>query len=740
MIMSKENKARASLARKRTYAIIAFALAVVILLGAYLVITPFLKPTLSYLDNDGNGYYIRYKNGAYAMYTTDGELLPTESEYGYYVTKLGTLIELDPETGATKGVVIVDDLVEGETSETVTSTDVRVLMFPHITQKNILKLEVHNSSGSYVIERIDRNGELAAGGDLVLRDAPYATFNSEIIPALYSAAGYTISTQKLKAPIKDANGEYSEYGLVSEMRVDDEGNEYLYEPAYFVITDLSGKSHKVILGDMLLAGTGYYAQYVEIGDNKKETKRDAVYVLNPSTTVALYSEIETLIKPLLTYPMTINNYFDVENFLVAKKQDGEYKETVIFDYVDLSLRENTVNALFPYLLGDELNGYHPSSEVIDEVLGTMYEPTIIGVEKVVKNDSRYYKTLSEYGFYREFTNEAGELDYTLDADYIISFDFDVTDENGKKQGVVNNFILICGPNENGNYYTYTTLNEVKGSDENRELIPLYSYDTILEIDGNEFSFVEYDKYKWISRYYFELNIAFCDSIKIETPEYSASFELDNKMSDVSTSKSDLLSIIATDSLGNAKTTFGGLVFRDYAGYDWTINATSVVVKKDGKTQSIPSSYYAYNAMGVQALCFEGHIKMSDGSKVYVYADNVKINRPDGSTEIFVRYDTDNFRKYYQTFLNATIIDSYELDDEKEAALIADPDKYLMTLTLKDCEGTETVFRFYSLTARKAYITVNGNGGFYVSPARIEKFVSDAQRFFADQIITPTSKN
>ena len=81
MIMSKENKARASLAKKRTYAIIAFALAVVILLGAYLVITPFLKPTLSYLDNDGKGYYIRYKNGAYAMYTPDGELLPTESEY-----------------------------------------------------------------------------------------------------------------------------------------------------------------------------------------------------------------------------------------------------------------------------------------------------------------------------------------------------------------------------------------------------------------------------------------------------------------------------------------------------------------------------------------------------------------------------------------------------------------------------------------------------------------------------------
>ena len=106
----------------------------------------------------------------------------------------------------------------------------------------------------------------------------------------------------------------------------------------------------------------------------------------------------------------------------------------------------------------------------------------------------------------------------------------------------------------------------------------------------------------------------------------------------------------------------------------------------------------------------------------------------------LRYDTDNFRKYYQTFLNATIIDSYELDEAEEAALLADPSKHIMTLTLKDTEGTETVYRFYSLTARKAYITVNGNGGFYVSPTRVEKFASDAQKFFADEIITPLSKN
>ena len=740
MMTAKTNKGRATLAKKRTYAIIAFALAVAILLGAYVIVKQFMKPTLSYLDSDGTGYYIRYKNGGYAMYTVDGEKLPTDEQYGYYVTEFGNLIELDAESGKTVSVMVVDDLVEGETSEQVTSNDVRVLMFPHIETKKILRLEVHNSNGSYVIERIDQNGDVAAGGSLMLRGSPSVTFDPESIPALYTGAGYTISTRKLKEPVKDENGEYSEYGLVPEIRVDDEGNEYEYQPNYYVITDTSGVSHKVILGDMLLAGTGYYAQYVELDGKGNETKRDAVYVLNPATTSALYSPIEDLIQPMLTYPMTVNNYFDVENFLVARNEDGEYKEIVNFTYEDIADRENTVSALFPYVFDENLDGYHPSSEAIDPTLRAIYEPSVVKVEKVLLNSNTYEKTLAEYGFYREVTDSKGNKDYTVDADYILSFDFDVTDENGKVQGTVNNFILIVGPNENGNYYAYTTLNSVKGSGEDRELSMLYSYDTILEIDKSSFFFLDYDRYQWISRYYFELNVAFCESIKIESPEYSASFFLDNSLSDASASKSDLLSITATDSKGNSKKTFGGLMFKDASGYDWTITATSVTAKKEGKPQTIPSSFYSYNAMGVQALCLDGHIRMADGSKVYVYADTVKINRPDGSSENMLRYDTDNFRKYYQTFLNATIIDSYELDEAEEAALLADPSKHILTLTLKDTEGTETVYRFYSLTARKAYITVNGNGGFYVSPIRVEKFVSDAQKFFADEIITPLSKN
>ena len=41
--------------------------------------------------------------------------------------------------------------------------------------------------------------------------------------------------------------------------------------------------------------------------------------------------------------------------------------------------------------------------------------------------------------------------------------------------------------------------------------------------------------------------------------------------------------------------------------------------------------------------------------------------------------------------------------------------------------------------KKAYITINGNGNFYVLTNRVQKFISDAQRFFALEPIDPSAK-
>ena len=81
-----------------------------------------------------------------------------------------------------------------------------------------------------------------------------------------------------------------------------------------------------------------------------------------------------------------------------------------------------------------------------------------------------------------------------------------------------------------------------------------------------------------------------------------------------------------------------------------------------------------------------------------------------------------------------------MSEEDEAALVNDPSKLLLTLNMTDTNGKTIEYKFYSLTARKAYITVNGNGGFYVTPGRVQKFISDTQRFFNNEMIDPTAKS
>ena len=98
-----------------------------------------------------------------------------------------------------------------------------------------------------------------------------------------------------------------------------------------------------------------------------------------------------------------------------------------------------------------------------------------------------------------------------------------------------------------------------------------------------------------------------------------------------------------------------------------------------------------------------------------------------------------------TFLYAKLIGAYELSEEEKATVLTD-ENLLMTVEITnretialDSKETVDVYKFYKLTSRKAYITVNGNGGFYVYTNRVEKFITDAQKVFALEDIEPTDK-
>lgn len=799
--MTIAEKKQKSLMRRRVRAIVISAVAVLLLAVTLYFVLDFVS-TYTYEEGDDT-YYIRKRDGVYAMYDADRNLLDTDDEYGYYITARGTLIEVDPETGEYEIIAIVD--TEGNE---VVGFNSRLLLFPHIEKKNILSIDVHNEHGDYSFVRYNADtGEIDADGDFVIASSPVTTINQELFAELYVGAGYTLSLQKLTdvnktivgedgeydytlTAIKDENGEYTEYGLAPEMRKkpleteeddfdteEEDDNElnisdgteenvemvdYLYEPAYYVLTDVDGNRYKVLIGDKLVSGNGYYAQYVEIAEDGTETKRDAVYVLDTSTGTALTAPIETYATPMLCYPMTMNTYFDVENFTIGRMKAGAtpatktselYDKIISFTYIDLSLREGTLQASFPYEFSLELDGYFPNDNNIDACLQSFYSPSYVGVEML----SPTPEDLAKYGIYAPAQDENGNAvldkdgnpEYTPFSPYTVSFNYDVLDDEGKYSHTLHQLILISSKNKNGNYYAYTAVSAVTEKNGKEQLELLYTYDMVVEIEGHAFAFLEWDPYDWISDSYVHANISFVTDITITSPDYDVTYKLDNSLtaSDDATQSTNL-TVHATDSKGNEIKSFGVQRYLDVNGFVWEITTSELNVYEasTGKKREIAkdASYYDYNKLGSQVLC-KTKVIDCDGYDVEVTADAVNILY-DGSTtvkESYVRYDTALFRKFYQTLLYASIVDSYEMSAEKEAALLADESKWILTMTVttKDVDGTvvTTTYSFYELSNRKAYITVNGNGGFYVQKNRIEKFITDSQRFFNYELIEPTAK-
>ncbi len=740
MIVEKQ-KARATLLGRRKRAIIILSLLAVVLIAAAVTINHFVR-FVPFTDVDGTEYRVMRKAGKFGLYDKDGNKLEAEDEYSFFVTPAGTLVDVDADTGATQIIAQVDT-EDGEANDDRN----QLLIFPKIGQKELSKLEVHNDKGSFTFLRYDvENDRPDNKFGFAIESSPLVNFDQMRFTELYVNAGYTMCTEKIKDPIKDERGEFSEYGLVSETRTDEEGNPYEYEPAYYIITDIAGKSHKVIIGDMLVTGGGYYAQYVDIS-GEVEKKRDAVYVLQASIGDTLLDSVETFVSPQIVYQMSVSDYLDVENFSVFRYEGGELPEYVVdFTFIPLEERQGTILANKPFVFEHEaLEGYNPNVDNISAALYNLYGLSYEKVCKLSPEDEDFVK----YGLAKfvETTDEKGnavkDIEYT--PKYILSFYYDLLDAAGQKASTIKQVVYVSEANEVGNYYAYTFVYEGHPDSDKKDKDEkfLFAYDMICEISAHSFEFLNWKQTKWINNNYIDNNIAFIDTIDIKSGNYSASFDLDNTKTqqDGQSVSSALLEVHATDSKGHDTTTFSTITVMDKDGVYWTVTPTDLsVTNYKGQSGTITSAYLAYNRLGRQVKCYDGYIETYDGYKIKASPDTIEIIAPNGVRKEYVRYATSLFRQFYQTLLVGTIVDEYKLSEAEEAALLADDSKLLLTMTVKDTEGSVKEFKFHKLTSRKAYITINGDGGFYVMTDRIEKILTDAEKFFNNIPIDPMTKN
>lgn len=763
-MMNAEAKKRMTTMKRRKITIAVTALLVAIMAVALVFVLEYTRTTTVIDPADDTEYYIkRDKDKVYALYDTDKKTKrPTDSQYGYYITKAQTLIKVNAETGEYEiRAVLADYSTNADNDNEVVGVNFRRMLFPHIEKANIRSLEVYNETGTYTFARMNASGEYDDNADFVIVGSPQTAYDQELFASLHVSAGYAISTQKLENDkiVRYENGEinYAEYGLVpisDRQRVLEDGTveTYDYSPAYYILTDKSGNKYKVLIGDRLVTGGGYYVQYVDMS-NGTEKPTEAIYVFSSTISESLLAPIEDYVTPRISYPMTMNTYLDVEDFMVLKngtndKGESEFEEIVSFSSIDLADRENTINISIPYVFNENsespaaaLKGFQPASTNIDTVLRSIYDPSFVGVHKFSPKDEDFV----ECGIWKLVVDENGEpvLDangkkqYDISAEYSISFKYDALDSNGNFVETVQSILFISAPNENGNRYVFTSIYSPATDD--RDAKYLYDYNMIVEVAEHSLSFLSWDHYDWINRNYVSFYISFIESIKLESPEYSAEFKLDNSLSNKEVlTDSSLLTIMGTDSLGHNVNTFAQKTVTDTQGRIWVITATDIKVYNSMGTElKITSGKYEYNKLGTQAFVYTNGINATNGDVIYVEADQIKITHPNGATEQICRYDSMLFRQFYRTLMYSTIVDSYPIDDEKREEIVSGTP--LLTMTIKTSDGQEYVYRFYHLTSRKAYITINGNGSFYVLPTRVQKFIDDAQRFFNLELIDAEDK-
>lgn len=572
----------------------------------------------TYEDVDGTKYKIQKKDGVYVVCDKDGYTLDLTTD-GYYITDASTLLEVDQETGEVEQYAIVD--TEGNE---VVGSNRRILIFPHTAKASIQSITVNNDHGSYTFYRDSNN-------DFQIKGFEGTAYNPELFSSLVVSTGYTLSMQKLAEPRKDENGKFTEYGLVSEERVDEEGNTYTYTPVTYSLTDISGNKYDMIIGDPIVSGAGYYAQY---------KGRDAVYILSNELAKTLLEPIETLVTPMIVYPMTLTTYFDVDNFTLMSydyegaaaagidlsKEDMTPEEEAAsekfikiltsFQYIDLTERENTERSSIPYIMSSlsGLDQYDAHSINIDQCLQSFYETTFVGVKKLGLTE----KALKDYDL--------------SDPRYVIYLDFQD----------VEHWIYVSDMTEAGTYYMACDI-----------------FNMIVEVDRAYLPYLNWTEFEWVESTLLQLNLAFVESIDINSPDYDVTFTMDNSASDQSKTVS---------------------------------SADIVITAKEGN----------------------------------------------GSAQTV---NTDIFRDFYKTILYASMEGLCEMTEEEMAELRKTPDDEAdLVMTVRSLSGREIVYRFYRYTERKAYMTINGQGVFYILNDRVQKLITDAGKTVAGIEFEATSKN
>lgn len=635
-----QKQKRTALRRQRRAVLI--GLGVVLLLTVAFIIVFTVTSRTVFEDFDGAKYYIRSKKGEYVLLDADKNLVKI-NEDGNYVTAASTILQVDSSTGTYHIVAVVPT----EGTETLEfdyySGQFDVLMYPKIERTSLQSVRIVNESDSFgFIQKSD--------GTFQLDGYPGIPYDATMFATLINLTGYTVTLGRLDLSDPNvaygfAQNGYAEYGLPD--RPED-------ATRYFIVTTTGGTTHKVLIGDEIPSGAGYYVRY---------EGRDSVYIMkeftesenNSTLKKTLLGRLEDFVTPLAVVPMGSSSYFDVTDFTLYRvpgnlAETENLEQVIKFSYEPIENRKGTFYANFPYVAEGVLEGYFIHSYHADDCLQNLQLLTPLRTVQINRPET----PLDEGTFAR---------------DYGVAFclEFTYNDARDGNQNVTDSYyqvVWISPLTANDTYYMFSTI-----------------YDMVVEVSRSNLEFLEWTTFEWVSDSIFTSNIAYCKKISFETD--SPSF------------------------VGVAGVTFA----------DFTID----------------------NSASPSDTTSNGNINTS---AMRVYADYTA----NGASSAGVDVNIDLFKRFYQTLLYTSLEGNAALTEEQMDAYRAAGDEgaNLIIRAVYNINGEEVeyVFRFYHYSERQSFMTLNGNGSFYILRNRTVKILNDLGRVLTGDpsvVIDPQAK-
>lgn len=327
-----------------------------------------------------------------------------------------------------------------------------LFMTDPLDMDEIAEIEVKNSDYAWRLYR-------AEDGELYFEGAEYVLYNQNMLAYLRSCTAYLSASGEVEEP--EAMEEYS---LTEETCL-----------ASFSVTSTAGERYRVLVGEKLVGGEGYYAR-LEDGDR--------VYVLSTGLERCLFGDLTFFLSGQVATALSESDYYEISEFLLER--GGK-------PFVELEMI--------------------PEEEVTESDLST---------HRIVYPAAYEPNTDLFARLFKSFVSFVGEevVDYNLAQRPAESFA-----EAMRKFG----FLAEDGVNMHSKLtYTYQGIKtQLYFSRVQEETVYVYSpgFDIIAAFSAESLSWVEYDLMEFTQAELFARSIEDVKSISLTSPSVSATFTL-----------------------------------------------------------------------------------------------------------------------------------------------------------------------------------------------------------------------